>query len=408
MDDLQKKSFSLVQEGHNLFITGSAGTGKSFTINSIYSQLRDEKIIGITAMTGCAAILLNSKARTLHSWAGIGLGKEDVDFLLAKIRRNKKAFQRWKTTDILIIDEVSMLSCQLFEKLNVLGQKIRHDRSFFGGIQIVLVGDFFQLPSIDDDIFLFESDIFKKNIIEMIELKTIYRQKNDLQWYNLLQKVRFGELGVEEQKILQSRICELKNPICTLFPTNKRVDFMNEKELLSLNMPIKEFKVEICNAESSSDDDIASLKNQFSVPDVIKVAIGSHVILTRNIDLENGLVNGSQGIVKSFSCNGHPIIKFIRIKHAIEIMPIEFSNEDESNISFKQYPLKLAWALSIHKVQGHNLDSAMMDLGSNIFEYGQAYVALSRIKTLDGVFLSRFDPSKIKVSPKVIDFYKKI
>jgi ATP-dependent DNA helicase PIF1 len=299
-----------------------------------------------------------------------------------------------------------MLSCSLFEKLDIIGQRIRRNKKFFGGIQIVLVGDFFQLPPVDEELFLFESPIFQENMKNIIELKTIYRQKSDYDWYQILQNIRYGEINQQDIQILQSRIMVLEKPICTLFPINRKVDFMNERELLNLNSPIREFKMTIHNAEYSTPEEIEYLKTILSVPESIKLAIGSHIILTRNIDIENGLVNGSQGIIKYFSNGGHPVIKFINRKTPIEILPIEYTNEDESKIYFKQYPIKLAWALSIHKVQGHNLDCAMMDLGTNIFECGQIYVALSRIKTLKGVFLSSLDPNKIKVNPKVYNFYK--
>ena len=414
MDTDQQKCMDWVAQGKNIFITGSAGTGKSFTINKLDQQLGEEKTVAITALTGCAAILLSSKARTLHSWAGIGLGKDDVDTLVQKVRRNKKALQRWKTTDILIIDEISMLGSRLFEKLEGVARKIRRkNNKVFGGLQVILVGDFFQLPPVEEEEeFLFESPLFQNTIDAIVELKTIYRQKQDLVWYNILQNIRRGEVSPEDIQVLGKRMIHPDDPVekmSTLFPVNRKVDYMNDNELSGLQKKIHEFSFRAQNAEEVSPEELDILRNQMGVPEVIKLAVGAEVILTRNLDIENGLVNGAQGTVVGFSlAKKHPLVKFMGLGTPLEIEPIDYSNEKETDVIFFQYPLKLAWALSIHKVQGHNLDRARMDLGSKIFECGQVYVALSRIKTLEGVFLTSFDPEKIRANPRVYEFYKKI
>lgn len=414
MDHEQTQCVTIAENGENLFITGSAGTGKSFTINKIECILsKNDKKVHVTAMTGCAAILLSPKARTLHSWGGIGLGKEDVESLLVRIRKNKQALARWKTTDTLIIDEVSMLGPCLFEKLEELGRRIRRNPRFFGGIQLILGGDFFQLPPIEESEFLFQSNEFQKGIVKMIHLKTVYRQKEDLIWYQLLQNIRYGKLTKSDAQILQERINACKNVVdptmTVLYPVNHRVDSTNESELSNLGQKIQEYNIRIEKGKLASGNDIEPLRNQMSIPNVIKLAKGAQVILTWNVDIQNGLVNGSQGKVVGFSLKNNPMVKFINLKNPIEIEPMEYSNDEtkDTRISFYQLPLKLAWALSIHKVQGHNLDVALMDLGSQIFECGQIYVALSRIKTINGVYLCSFDANKIKVNPVVVEFYSK-
>lgn len=414
MDKDQINCLYEAERGENMFITGSAGTGKSFTVNKIEKCLQDQdKKLHITAMTGCAAVLLGSKARTLHSWGGIGLGKDDIESLTIRVRRNKQALARWKTTDTLIIDEVSMLGAKLFEKLEALGRKLRRNQKFFGGIQLILVGDFFQLPPIEEEEFLFQSPVFKKGITKIINLKTIYRQKEDKDWYELLQNIRFGNITEQDTKILEERIqacqsLETTN-LTVLYPVNWKVDTTNDSELVNLKSAMHEYKIRVEKGANVHENEIEPLRIQMSVPITVKLAKGAQVILTWNVDIEQGLVNGSQGTIMGFSAKNNPIVKFINLKHSIEIEPLEYSNEETKDlkISFFQIPLKLAWALSIHKVQGHNLDMALMDLGSQIFECGQVYVALSRIKTLNGVYLCSFDPNKIKVNPDVVEFYKK-
>lgn len=414
MDKNQQKCIDLIMQGQNVFITGSAGTGKSYTINKVYELLKYEKIISICALTGCAAILLNSNARTLHSWAGIGLGKDELDVLFNKIKKNKNAWKRWQKTELLVIDEISMLGPILFEKLNELGKRIRRNKKPFGGIQLVLVGDFFQLPPVEEEKFLFESEIFNICIDEIVELTTIYRQQCDLLWYNILQNIRKGKINNDDLKILYSRLITFnenndESKMCILYPINRKVDYLNQYELEHLNTPIKEFNCRISKDDSVNEYDVDNFMTQMGIPNTLKLAIGAHIILTWNIDITNGLVNGSQGIIINFDDNNNPIIKFINKKKPLTIIPFEYTNDLENEkISIFQLPLKLAWALSIHKVQGHNLDCALMDLGCNIFECGQIYVALSRIKSLKGVFLSSFDPEKIKTNKNVIEFYNKI
>ena len=414
MDKDQINCLYEAEKGENIFITGSAGTGKSFTINKIEKCLQDQdKKFHITAMTGCAAVLLGPKARTLHSWGGIGLGKDDIESLAIRVRRNKQALARWKATDTLIIDEVSMLGPKLFEKLEALGRKLRRNQKFFGGIQLILVGDFFQLPPIEEAEFLFQSPLFKKGITKIINLKTIYRQKEDKEWYELLQNIRFGKITEQDSKVLGERIKACQNlettNLTVLYPVNWKVDSTNDSELVSLKSLMHEFKIRVETGANVNQNEVEPLRAQMSVPTTVKLAKGAQVILTWNVDIEQGLVNGSQGAIVGFSAKNNPIVKFVNLKHSIEIEPLEYSNEETKDlkISFFQIPLKLAWALSIHKVQGHNLDMALMDLGSQIFECGQIYVALSRIKTLSGVFLCSFDPDKIKVNPDVVEFYKK-
>ena len=145
----QEAAYNAVLEGKSVFITGSGGTGKSFLLNLLYNKC--PKVVSLTALTGCAALLLHQKAKTIHSWAGIGLGKDPVPSLVANVRKSRQACIRWLKTEILVIDEISMMTTELFEKLDQVGRKIRRSDAPFGGLQIVLVGDFYQLPPVIKD-----------------------------------------------------------------------------------------------------------------------------------------------------------------------------------------------------------------------------------------------------------------
>lgn len=416
MDESQKKAIRLAEEGRCLFLTGSAGTGKSFTVQHMVQSLHARgKNVQETAMTGCAAILLSPRARTLHSWAGIGLGREDVDALETKIRKNRNTLRRWKMTDVLIIDEVSMLGPCLFDKLEALGRRLRRSpRIFFGGLQIILVGDFFQLPPVDDPLFLFESPIYQQGILDIVQLQTVYRQKNDMGWYNVLQNVRRGTLTAEDIALLRSRTLSPSTSMTVLFPINRKVDFMNDSELDQLGSAIHKFPSKILfRGIEVTDEQIKMWQSRLGVPDdPLRLAIGAQVMLTYNLNLEQGLVNGSQGVITGFTPDRNiPLVCFVGHPSTfLEIHPIDISNAEEegAKVVFQYLPLRLAWALSIHKVQGCNLDTADMDLGNQIFEYGQVYVALSRIRTLEGVFLKNLDVDKIQANPLVKEYYEKL
>jgi ATP-dependent DNA helicase PIF1 len=312
-----------------------------------------------------------------------------------------------------MIDEVSMLGPTFFEKLESLARTLRRNESFFGGLTVLLVGDFYQLPPVDDDRFLFESALFRREM-KVVGLETIYRQKHDLEWYGLLQNLRRGTLTDKDSTLLHSRLLEDSMPTATatsttmtvLYPINRKVDALNKESLFRLGTPVRSFPVRVVQGKHTKPIvDVAPLCQRMGVVETIYLAKGAQVMLTWNMDVEAGLVNGSQGVVTNYSRKGWPMVKFVSLEEELEIEPKEYSEDDGQEVKLFQLPLKLAWALSIHKVQGHNLDAALMDLGSQVFECGQAYVALSRIKTLEGVYLSSLDVGRIQAHPAVVAYY---
>lgn len=432
----QKIAFDKYVQGHNIFITGPGGSGKSELIRMINKHaLNNFKYIHVTALTGCAAILLNCKAKTLHSWASIGLANGTIEQLVLKIKKNKFAQKVWKETNILVVDEVSMLSMKLFDTLNVIGKTVRKNHKPFGGIQVIFSGDFYQLPPVGDYLepntqsFCFESDdwfsVFHRD--NQIELQKIFRQTDDI-YSNILNQIREGRIKRKANDLLLKYVGrELDTNLIVeptkLFPTRNKVEQINTFKMSSLNTEMREYKIKY-----STDLELTKggreIKRQFSENEIkmeldflagnllcdkeIKLKIGSQVMCVINLKSEKGdilICNGSQGIVNSYcEATGCPNVKY---NNGIEMIMMRnlWISEKIPGIGVSQIPLILSWALTIHKSQGASLDVAEIDVGSGIFECGQTYVALSRVRSLNGLYLTSYDPKMIRIHKKVKDFY---
>ena len=430
----QEIAFDKYITGNNIFITGPGGSGKSALIKQMYEHaIEHEKHIHVTAMTGCAAILLNCNAKTLHSWGHIGLGNKSFEEITYKINKNKKAKTMWKTTDILVVDEVSMLSLKLFELLNAIGKKIRQNCRPFGGIQIIFSGDFYQLPPVgsrdepETSQFCFESSewnaVFARN--NEILLKTIYRQ-TDNTYTNILNQIREGKIKRSTIDIINNCINKEKSEdtlIVKLYPIRSKVEQINKNEMDKLESVSSVFVLKFdTNLEMSNSDkakrlqinktDIAYeleyISNNILCEKELLLKKGAQVMSTINIkdDKDNLLVcNGSQGKILRFDQEtGYPVVKYNN--GYIKMMsPHIWKSEKIPGIGVSQIPLILSWALTIHKSQGITLDNAEIDIGSNVFECGQSYVALSRLRSIDGLYLKSFDVNKIKINKKVKAYY---
>jgi ATP-dependent DNA helicase PIF1 len=411
----QARAYTAVAEGKNIFLTGAGGTGKSYLISHIKASLSVSKKIAITALTGCAAILLGSGAKTLHSWAGIGLGKEDVETLLKKIRLQRKAKKNWTSTDLLVIDEVSMMSAELFEKLDTIARRMRGRDVPFGGMQVILAGDFFQLPPIQSTSFLFESAIWDRVVDECVELVEIKRQSDPI-FQGILNAARRGQMKREHIDVLRTRIGldwkdEAIKPTL-LFPRRVDVDRINADNLRALTGPTHTYTADTVEVRGETISKVPSMDNDPVVDAYDKnapyrkdlvLAEGVQVMLVYNLDIDAGLVNGSRGVVIGFSPDGQPIVMFKGVTRVVG--RANWPIDEENKLYRRQVPLILAYAQTIHKCQGATLDSAAIDLGSNMFEYGQGYVALSRVKSLDSLYILNFDPNALKVNKKVQAFY---
>ena len=446
----QKYAFSLFKNGKNVFISGPGGTGKTRLIEYMVNDcIIQRKYVQVCAMTGCATLLLPKicNARTVHSWSGIRLCKGDSDKIITNVLKYKKNKDAWKKIDILIIDEVSMMSKKILEVLNEIGQRVRYNKQPFGGIQLVFLGDFYQLPPVgthedsDTEKICFESKLWSKMFPNenVVLLKTIFRQ-DDPKYKEILLQVRNATLSKENETILEKYVNrkidkEKFNGVMPtkLYPTRAKTDFVNNdmfqklhkekrefqylkkkncKTYLETNQPLSMKELDKCRNLSQSivEYETRYLLNSIRSPEILCMKVGALVMCTMNIDLENGICNGSQGIISEISETEYgPIPTVIFSNGKSRQMNIHWTQSEEyPSIAIGQIPLCLAWALTIHKIQGATLDMAEIDIGSQIFECGQTYVALSRLRSLQGLYLSAFNPERIKINPQVKQYYSEI
>ena len=399
----QKCALDLANKGFSLFITGMGGTGKSTLLKHIINLKHEQKQnIGITSTTGISADLINGK--TLHSFLGIGLGKENVDTLFKKICIFKK-YEMLKTLDVLIIDEVSMLNIELFEKVDLLFKRIRRNTRFFGDLQVILSGDFLQIPPVLSDKFIFCSKLWKPENFKTIYLQEIVRQEEN-EFANILKDIRVENITEDVKSFLESREIDYpqENSIIPtmLYSTNYQVtkknkecyDFLKTEEYI-FNIGIKHKKY-VKNKEKYT--------NLIRFEQKLHLKKGAQVMFLINKD---SFFNGSRGVIVDF-ISGYPEVlfnngqKMVITKETLDI----FENEEQI-LSYTQIPLKLAYAISIHKSQGSTIELAVIDC-KNIFEKGQFYVAISRVKSISGLYIKNLDINLIKSDPKAIEYYSSI
>lgn len=442
----QKYALEKFKRGENLFITGAGGTGKTTLIKHLIEYADSvKKTIQVCALTGCAAVLLNCNARTIHSWSGIRLARGPKEKIIESVLKNKRQISNWKKVKILIIDEISMMSKKIFEILNDIGKMIRKSSQPFGGIQLIFTGDFFQLPPVgtmgepETEEFCFESVEWSRTFKSEnhIELETIFRQ-TDKPYIEILSEIRRGKLSEKNIEVLKKYVkreydqTQIIQPT-KLFPIRAKVDYVNAMMFHKLDEDEYQFEYTIktdcrmfidsgkpftmeqilkCDKMTNQEKDyeIENLANNTPCEKFLTLKKGASVLCTVNLDIENSICNGSQGVILDIEEMGNKTVIRVKFSNGIvkTIEPYYWQSEEFPCIAIKQYPMILAWAMTIHKIQGATLDMAEIDIGQTIFEYGQTYVALSRIKSLDGLYLSAFHPDRIRTNPKVIEFYKTI
>lgn len=456
----QSYAFQRFQRGENLFISGPGGSGKSFLIKHFVNHLFTHgRIHQVTSTTGCSCVLLSNAiqvarkpipVKTIHSWSGIRLAKGPIPDIVHMVLQNKRVVKEWKRVKTLIVDEVSMMSCKIFELLDQLARVIRGNSAPFGGIQLVCLGDMFQLPPVGDfhepesSQFCFESAAWSRvfSLENHIELKTIFRQTDPV-FRQILNEVRIGQLSDESKLVLQSRVgVEYRpedhggvNPM-KIFPMRHQVNMVNTsqynkvqdtefvyttdvmthlKVYMHSGEPIDEDTLERCKNMTSREIEYESynMVNNLPANPEIRLKRGVPVMCLANLDVESGIANGSMGVIEDFvkdddgTAQGTKVPRVRFYNGVVEVIKMQVWQSSEiPTIGVSQIPLCLAYSNSIHKMQGATLDVCEMDLGKTIFEEHQIYVALSRVKTLDGLYLSAFHPHRIRVNPKVVRFYQ--
>jgi ribosomal protein L7Ae-like RNA K-turn-binding protein len=401
LSDEQNDVIKAVLNGKNVLLMGSGGTGKSTLIKHLTYICNEKGInIGITASTGSAAVLIDGK--TVHSYLGIGLAKDTPKALASTLfYKYKKKATELKNLKILLIDEISMIDGNLLSKISAFLSIVRSDSRHFGGLQIILSGDMYQLPPVTG-ILVFKSDIWNEIEFSRHILTKIYRQENDMLFQEILERAKLGAITDEDLKILKSckgqHFTEGIKPTC-LYATNSKVDLINNEEYNLLKENEMEYKTAYSNKESKSYCD------NIGVPGILKLKIGAQVMVTRNVNSELKLANGTRGVV----VNMFPDYVVIQTLHGCrEIRPFECINENDKHLTYSVIPLKLAWAVTIHKAQGVTLDCCKIDIGESLFAYGQAYTALSRVKNLNGLCVINITKSAFKTHPDVLEFYRAI
>ncbi|MCI1219288.1 MAG: PIF1 family DEAD/DEAH box helicase [Bifidobacterium sp.] len=423
----QADALAILEAGANVFITGAPGAGKTYVLNQFISHARAEgATVAVTASTGIASTHINGQ--TIHSWSGVGVSTALTQNLLRQIRSRRK--RRIESTDILVIDEVSMLHAWLFDMVDQVCRSLRHSPEPFGGLQIVLSGDFFQLPPVrrpgrnndllapsaeflesreryakagrDPEGFMTESLVWDE-LDPVITYLTEQHRQDDGQLLTVLTDIREGGVTQEDHNVLAGRLGTQPKPdeiAVHLFPVNKQADGLNDLQLARIAEPAHEYYAESAGQANLVD----RLKKNMLAPEQLVLKTGAAVMALRN-DAEHQYVNGSIGTVRGFvseAKGGWPIVEFEN-GNTVTMKPASWEMMDADTVlaSVKQVPLRCAWAITIHKSQGMTLDRAVMDL-RRTFAPGMGYVALSRVENLNGLYLGGINERALLVSSDAV------
>ncbi len=397
----QKEALAFLKIGANVFLTGEPGSGKTHTINEYVKYLRAHGIEpAITASTGIASTHIGGM--TIHAWSGIGIKKFLSENDLDELCQRERLVSRVSKTKVLIIDEISMLDSQTLTAVDMACKALRRRDEPFGGMQTVFVGDFFQLPPVNRagqeiSLFAYLAPVWQEAEPIVCYLSEQHRTE-DASFLKFLSAIRSGEITEDIHKILQARITNKTEHgnATRLYAHNVNVDRVNIEKLNALTHTGRTFSMSARGGEYS----IESLKKSCLSPESLSLKVGAQVMFTKNV-FESGYVNGTLGEVESFTADGDPVVRTKKGKR-IQVVPQDWTMSDGTRVlaTISQIPLRLAWAITVHKSQGMTLDEATIDL-REAFEYGQGYVALSRVRSFSGLSLLGYNARALEVHPEV-------
>ena len=394
--------------GNNVFLTGPPGAGKTYVINQFITLAKKSgKKIAVTASTGIAASHLGGN--TIHSWSGLGILDELLPDDARRLGGSEKLKKRYCSTDILVIDEISMLHGKRLDMVSHLAQLLRENTEPFGGMQVVLVGDLFQLPPItrgsDKVDFVYESQAWRDLRLSICYLTEQHRQNTNDSLLMFLEAMRNETLDNDHYEIIKDRVNLAPDSDVTvtrLYSHNIDVDKINEEHLAELSGRMRTYEVRSKGSKSK----IEQLQKTLLVPEVLQLKIGAEVMFVAN-NFSEGYVNGSRGQIIGFS-DDMPLVQLINgRKIAVEENTWTLSEDGKIKAEIEQFPLRLAWAITIHKSQGMSLDSAEIDL-SRSFTPGMGYVALSRVRSINGLYIKGINAMAFKLHPQIYSFDRNI
>lgn len=413
----QAQALKILKSGVNAYLTGSAGSGKTYVLNQYIDWLKRHGItVAVTASTGIAATHMGGM--TIHGWSGIGIREELTAYDIDALSQKQYLWKRFEKTNVLIIDEVSMLHARTLDMLNRICQLFKRSDAPFGGMQVVLSGDFFQLPPItrgpaqpyaegvdhDPDAanpnLVVYSRAWKEMKPAICYISEQHRQSDDEVFLSILNAMRSDGLDEVHVEYLEERMnVELPDGtnLTKLYTHNADVDAINHGELQKIPGDERIYRMKTTGAANL----VEALKKACLAPEILCLRIGAEVMFLKN-NFEAGYVNGTRGKVVAYDpSSGMPIVELANGKR-IEVQEDVWAVEENGKVkgSLTQLPLRLAWAITIHKSQGMSLDAAEIDL-SKAFAPGMGYVALSRVRSLDGVRLVGLNPSALQVDPAI-------
>lgn len=396
----QEEALAILESGNPVLLTGAAGAGKTYVLNKFIRRAKKQgKSVAITATTGLAATHLNGT--TIHAWSGIGVHSEFDKHMANKLGKTRQ--ELIKKADILVIDEISMLHDYRLDMVDQILRHVRENNEPFGGAQVILCGDFFQLPPVNrsgdrQGSFVTSSQVWLQNVFTVCYLKTQFRQRDDELYTEILNGIRAGVMTRSQLNALQDRANGIDDPFTPrtrLLTVNVDVDHVNHQQLDELDGDVHEYHMETHGAKQY----VEQLQRSCLAPEVLRLKLGAQVMCIKNA-ADRKYVNGSLGKVVGFEAmTDYPVVELTNGREVVIRMDNwDLTDGDKKRATIMQLPLRLAWAITVHKSQGMTLDAARIDL-SRAFVEGMGYVALSRVRSLEYLILDGLNGMALRVSP---------